>query len=138
MGLLGLIKGTTRYLYVVCIYGAICLQILFLKHHILPFCHEILKNFCKSLDTTWSRINILLLDEKKQDLEENIFGFVDISHRRYKLRRDVEQTPIKGLHNICRSYIWYGTSQRTSVPFSLVYKDVYRNIWLVFYFETPL
>ncbi len=25
-----------------------------------------------------------------QDLEENIFGFVDILHRRYKLRRDVE------------------------------------------------
>jgi hypothetical protein len=31
--------------------------------------------------------------KKQQDLEENIFGFVDISHRRYKLRRDVEQTP---------------------------------------------
>jgi hypothetical protein len=31
--------------------------------------------------------------KKLQDLEENIFGFVDISHRRYKLRRDVEQTP---------------------------------------------
>ncbi len=41
-----------------------------------------------------SRINILLLDKKKQDLEENIFGFVDISHRRYKLRRDVDQTPM--------------------------------------------
>ncbi len=37
--------ATTRSLYVVCIYGAICLQILFLKHHILLFCHEILKNF---------------------------------------------------------------------------------------------
>jgi hypothetical protein len=31
--------------------------------------------------------------KKQQDLEENNFGFVDISHRRYKLRRDVEQTP---------------------------------------------
>jgi hypothetical protein len=31
--------------------------------------------------------------KKQPDLEENIFGFVDISHRRYKLRRDVEQTP---------------------------------------------
>jgi hypothetical protein len=31
--------------------------------------------------------------KKQHDLEENIFGFVDISHRRYKLRRDVEQTP---------------------------------------------
>jgi hypothetical protein len=31
--------------------------------------------------------------KKLQDLEKNIFGFVDISHRRYKLRRDVEQTP---------------------------------------------
>ncbi len=30
--------------------------------------------------------------KKQQDLEENNFGFVDISHRRYKLRRDVEQT----------------------------------------------
>jgi hypothetical protein len=30
--------------------------------------------------------------KKKPDLEENIFGFVDISHRRYKLSRDVEQT----------------------------------------------
>ncbi len=37
--------ATTRYLYIVCIYGAICLQILFLKHHILLFCHEILKFF---------------------------------------------------------------------------------------------
>jgi hypothetical protein len=36
---------TTRYLYVVCIYGAICLQILFLKHHILLFCREIFKKF---------------------------------------------------------------------------------------------
>ncbi len=36
--------------------------------------------------------------KKQHDLEENIFGFVDISHRRYKLRRDVEQTPftVKG------------------------------------------
>jgi hypothetical protein len=33
--------------------------------------------------------------KKQHDLEENIFGFVDISHRRYKLRRDVEQTPSK-------------------------------------------
>jgi hypothetical protein len=32
--------------------------------------------------------------KKKQDLEENIFGFVDISHRRYKLRRDVDQIPM--------------------------------------------
>ncbi len=31
--------------------------------------------------------------KKQHDLEENIFGFVDTSHRRYKLRRDVEQTP---------------------------------------------
>jgi hypothetical protein len=31
--------------------------------------------------------------KKQHDLEENIFGFVDISHRRYKLRRDVKQTP---------------------------------------------
>ncbi len=37
--------ATTRYLYVVCIYGAICLHILFLKHHILLFCHEILEFF---------------------------------------------------------------------------------------------
>jgi hypothetical protein len=37
--------ATTRYLYVVCIYGAICLQILFLKHNILLFCHEILNFF---------------------------------------------------------------------------------------------
>jgi hypothetical protein len=28
-------------------------------------------------------------------MEKNIFGFVDISHRRYKLRRDVEQTPLE-------------------------------------------
>ncbi len=38
-------RATTRYFYVVCIYGAICLQILFLKHHILLFCHEISKYF---------------------------------------------------------------------------------------------
>jgi hypothetical protein len=37
--------ATTRYLYVVCVYGAIHLQILFLKHHIFLFCHEILKFF---------------------------------------------------------------------------------------------
>jgi hypothetical protein len=41
----GLELATTRYLYVVCIYGAICLQILFLKHHIFLFCHEMLKFF---------------------------------------------------------------------------------------------
>jgi hypothetical protein len=40
-----LFMATTRYLHVVCIYGAICLQILFLNHHILLFCHEILKFF---------------------------------------------------------------------------------------------
>jgi hypothetical protein len=33
------------------------------------------------------------LVKKQHDLEENNFGFVDISHHRYKLRRDVEQTP---------------------------------------------
>ncbi len=38
---------------------------------------------------------IHFLVKKQPDLEENIFGFVDISHRRYKLRRDVEQTPLK-------------------------------------------
>ncbi len=31
--------------------------------------------------------------KKQHDLEEDIFGFVDTSHRRYKLHRDVEQTP---------------------------------------------
>jgi hypothetical protein len=31
-------------------------------------------------------------------MEKNIFGFVDISHRRYKLRRDVEQTPFSHAH----------------------------------------
>jgi hypothetical protein len=29
--------ATTRHLYVVCIYGSICLQILFINHHILLF-----------------------------------------------------------------------------------------------------
>jgi hypothetical protein len=38
-------SATTRYLYVVYIYGAICLQILLLKHHIFLFCHEMLKFF---------------------------------------------------------------------------------------------
>jgi hypothetical protein len=38
-------KATTQYLYIICIYGVIRLQILFLKHHILLFCHEILKFF---------------------------------------------------------------------------------------------
>jgi hypothetical protein len=33
-------RATTRYLYVVCIYGSICLQILYLKNNILLFCHE--------------------------------------------------------------------------------------------------
>ncbi len=59
---------------------------------VLPWNLEI---FCLNLDTTHSKISILLSDEKKkQDLEENFFGFLDISHRRYKLRRDVEQTPV--------------------------------------------
>ncbi len=40
-----LASASTRYLYIVCLYGAICLQILFLKNHILLFCHEILKFF---------------------------------------------------------------------------------------------
>jgi hypothetical protein len=85
--------ATTRYLYVVCIYGAIYLQISFLKDHILLFCHEILKFF--AYIWTQHRIKSILyfLVKKQHDLEENIFGFVDILHRRYKLRRDVEQTP---------------------------------------------
>jgi hypothetical protein len=56
--------------------------------------------------------------KKQHDLEENIFGFVDISHRRYKLRRDVEQTPISFLRKtkvleeygmLNKKYIGYGT-----------------------------
>jgi hypothetical protein len=42
--------------------------------------------------------------KKKQDLEENIFVFVDISHRGYKLRRDVEQTPSSEHHAHCAQY----------------------------------
>ncbi len=45
--------ATTRYPYVVCIYGAICLQILFLKHHILLFCNEIWNFLNINLDTTY-------------------------------------------------------------------------------------
>ncbi len=67
--------------------------ILFLKHHILLFCHEIFNIFCINLDRIKNWINILYFGEKQHDLEENTSGFVDISHRRYKLRRDVEQTP---------------------------------------------
>jgi hypothetical protein len=46
-----------------------------------------------SLDTTLSRSNIVLLSEKIAGSGGNFFEFVNISHRRYKLRRDVEQTP---------------------------------------------
>jgi hypothetical protein len=35
------------------------------------------------------------LVKKRHDLEKSYFGFVNISHSRYKLRRDVEQTPLK-------------------------------------------
>ncbi len=38
--------------------------------------------------------------KKQHDLEKNIFEFVDISHRRYKLRRDVEQIPKRALSPI--------------------------------------
>jgi hypothetical protein len=37
------------------------------------------------------------LVKKQHDLEENNFGFVDILHHRYKLRRYVEQTPLDWL-----------------------------------------
>jgi hypothetical protein len=37
--------------------------------------------------------------KKQHDLEENNFGFVDILHCRYKLHRDVEQTPVRSLNS---------------------------------------
>ncbi len=48
-----------------------------------------------SLDTTKSRINILFLGDTAGS--EDFFLWictVDIAHRRYKLRRDVEQTSL--------------------------------------------
>jgi hypothetical protein len=44
--------------------------------------------------------------KEKQDLEENILGFVDISPRRYKLCRDVEQTPRFLPTRACGSQRW--------------------------------
>jgi hypothetical protein len=110
--------ATTRYLHVVCIYGAICLQILFLKHHILLFRHEIL-NFFASIWTQLRIESILnILVKKQHDLEKNIFGFVEISHRRYKLRRDVEQTPHGGV-----AWRWCTKPNQAEPPLSYICLD---------------
>ncbi len=81
-----------RCLMVMCVCVSVCLSILFLKHNILLFCHEwwtqrrVFYSLVKKNSRIWRKI---LLDL-----------YVDISHRRHKLRRDVEQTPY-GTVNIC-------------------------------------
>jgi hypothetical protein len=69
--------GTTWYVFVVGIYDAICLQMLIFKHHILLFCHEILKFFAEiwvvetinidaiNLKIIWQNRQIACLIEKK-------------------------------------------------------------------------
>ena len=86
-----MLKGSARHLYVVCIYGAICRQIT--------------KKFPpdSAIFSPESKISILLYVVSK--LMQKISGFngktgryydmkikfVDISHHRYKLRRDIEK-----------------------------------------------
>ncbi len=71
-------------------------------------------------------------DEKKQDLEENVFGFVDILHRRYKLGRDVEQTPTycdTTYYGLGQAYIWRVTIQYIGRGYYIA------NFYLIFLYK---
>jgi hypothetical protein len=84
------LSGSARHLYVVCIYGAICLQIqnyfpldpaVFSPKNVILILFYVVSRFMKK---NWRfRGKIVRYDALK-------IKFVDISHRRYKLRRDIE------------------------------------------------
>jgi hypothetical protein len=85
-----ILLGSARHLYVVCIYGAICLQI---QKYFSPD---------RAVFSQKNEILILFYVVSRFMQKNSIFHgkiarydvlkikFVDISHRRYKLRRDIE------------------------------------------------
>jgi hypothetical protein len=83
-------RGSARHLYVVCIYGAICLQIqnyfppdraVFSSKNVILILFYVLSRFMKKISRFHGKI-------ARYDVLK--IKFVDISHRRYKLRRDIE------------------------------------------------
>jgi hypothetical protein len=85
-----LFRGPARHLYVVCIYGAICLQIqkyfppdpaLFPPNNKIFILIYIVYRFMQ---------NISIFYGKTARYDVLKIKFVDISHHRYKLRRDIE------------------------------------------------
>jgi hypothetical protein len=82
--------GSARHLYVVCIYGAICLQI----QKKFPPDPAIFspKNKILILLYIVNRVmqNISIFHGKTARYDVLKINFVDISHHRYKLRRDIE------------------------------------------------
>ncbi len=83
-------RGSARHLYVVCVYGAICLQIqkyfspdpavLSQKNKILILFY-VVSRFMQKFSLFHGKI-------ARYDVLK--IKFVDISHRRYKLHRDIE------------------------------------------------
>jgi hypothetical protein len=86
-----LFMGSARHLYVVCIYGVICLQIQIYfpldpaifspRSKTLILLYVVSKHKQKKFNISWQNSKRLCLKKYK---------FVDISHHRYKLRRDIE------------------------------------------------
>ncbi len=83
-------RGSARHLYVVCIYGAICLQIqkyfppdpkIFSQKNNILILLFIVYRFME-------KISIFHGKTARYDVLK--IKFVDISHHRYKLRRDIE------------------------------------------------
>ncbi len=88
--LIGRRTGSARHLYVVCIYGAICLQIqkyfppdpaIFSQKNEILILLYILYRFMQKNST---------FHGKTERYDVLKIKFVDISHHRYKLRRDIE------------------------------------------------
>ncbi len=92
--------GSARHLYVVCIYGAICLQIqkyfppvtaIFSpKNKILILLYIVYRCMQK----------IAIFHGKTGRYDVLKIKFVDISHHRYKLRRNIEQYPYKQFFSV--------------------------------------
>ncbi len=83
-------RGSARHLYVVCIYGAICLQIqkyfppdsaVFSPKNKLLILSYVVSRFMRNISRFHGKI-------ARYDVVK--IKFVDISHHRYKLRRDIE------------------------------------------------
>jgi hypothetical protein len=86
-------SGSARHLYVVCIYGAICLQIqkyfppdraVFSSTNLILILFYVVSRFMEKI----SRFPVKICSKIQYDVLK--IKFVDISHRRYKLRRDIE------------------------------------------------